>query len=181
MSVNPGLALLRAEMARQCRDALATLDASGAVAAEIAASIRATGRLILYAMGGSQHVNRIVEPLYRELGVDCRSMIASEALMAPLPDSRRTALIASQSGRSGEIRALLATPAGAEERFGLTLEPGSTLARAARAVIVAEGAPSTPLPRAAASRSRWRCMARCWRRSAHRRRHYGPCWGQTRR
>lgn len=139
MSAHPGLDLLRAEMARQCRDALATLDGPGAAAAEIAASIRATGRLILYAMGGSQHVNRIVEPLYRELGVDCRSMIASEALMAPLPEGRRTALIASQSGESGEIRALLATPPGGEERFGLTLEPGSTLAREACAVIVAAG------------------------------------------
>lgn len=139
MTDHPQLDRLHAEMARQCGDALTTLDAPGVAAAEIAASIRATGRLILYGMGGSQHVNRIVEPLYREAGVDCRSMIASEQLMAPLPDGARTALIASQSGESGEIKALLATPAGGEARFGLTLEPESTLARSVRASIVAAG------------------------------------------
>lgn len=139
MNDHPGLELMRVEMGRECSDALATLDNPGPAAGEIAASIRATGRLILYAMGGSQHVNRIVEPLYRGLGADCRSMIASEQLMAPLPPSRRTALIASQSGESGEIKELLATPADGEERFGLTLEPNSTLARNVRASIVAAG------------------------------------------
>ncbi|SEQ18505.1 Fructoselysine-6-P-deglycase FrlB with duplicated sugar isomerase (SIS) domain [Faunimonas pinastri] len=137
---HPGLELLHAEMTRQCADALATLDSAQDAAAEIVASLRRTGRLVLYAMGGSQHVNRIVEPLYREAGIEARSMIASEALMAPLPGKdARTAVIVSQSGESGEIIGLLERPAGAEERFGLTLEGGSTLARGVRRAIVAAG------------------------------------------
>lgn len=139
MSDHPGLDLLEIEMGRQCADALKTMDTAAAAARQIADSIRRTGRLILYAMGGSQHVNRIVEPLYRAAGIDTRSMIAAEQLLSPLPDGRRTAIFASQSGESGEIKALLATPPGGEERFGLTLEPDSTLARNAIASIVAEG------------------------------------------
>ncbi|TCP34018.1 aminotransferase [Sphingomonas sp. BK235] len=139
MTDHPGLEAMLAEMARQRGDALATLDDPGPAAAAIAESARRTGTLLLYAMGGSQHVNRIVAPLYRALGLDARTMIASAALMAPLPDRARTALFLSQSGESGEIRALLARAAGAEERFALTLEPASTLARAVRAAIVATG------------------------------------------
>jgi fructoselysine-6-P-deglycase FrlB-like protein len=139
MNDHPGLDAMVAEMARQRSDALATLDDPGSAADAIAASARRTGTLLLYAMGGSQHVNRIVAPLYRSLGLDARTMIASAALMAQLPDRARTGLFLSQSGESGEIRALLARPAGAEERFGLTLEPASTLARAVRGAIIAHG------------------------------------------
>ncbi|MBW6526431.1 hypothetical protein KZ813_06220 [Sphingomonas sp. RHCKR7] len=139
MGDHPGLTLMLAEMARQRGDALATLDTPGPAVDAIAESARRTGSLLLYAMGGSQHVNRIVAPLYRDLGLDARTMIASAALSAPLPDRPRTALILSQSGESGEIRQLLARPSGSEERFGLTLEPGSTLARGVRAAIVAHG------------------------------------------
>lgn len=139
MRDHPGLDAMLAEMARQRDDALATLKAPGPAADAIAESVRRTRSLLLYAMGGSQHVNRIAAPLYRDLGVDARTMIASAALNAPLPERTRTALILSQSGESGEIRQLLARPAGAEERFGLTLEAESTLARSVRAAIVAHG------------------------------------------
>lgn len=139
MSNHSGLALMEIEMGRQCADALQTLNDPGGAVSEIVGSLKQTGRLILYAMGGSQHVNRIVEPLYRELGIDARSMIASEQLLAPMPDVARTALIASQSGESGEIKQLLATPVGQEQRFGLTLEANSTLARSVRGSIVAAG------------------------------------------
>ncbi|MBB3695656.1 SIS domain-containing protein [Sphingomonas sp. BK580] len=139
MSDHPGLAAMLAEMRRQRADALATLDAPCPAADAIVESVRRTGALLLYAMGGSQHVNRIAAPLYRDLGLDARTMIASAALSAPPPDRPRTALILSQSGESGEIRQLLARPAGSEERYGLTLEPGSTLARSARAAVVAHG------------------------------------------
>lgn len=139
MSEHEGLRLMRGEMARQCGDALASMDAVRAAAHAVAASARATGRIVLYAMGGSHFVNRAVEPLYRELGLDVRAMAASEALMAPLPDAARTALIVSQSGRSGEIVELLEQPAGHEERFALTLEGDSPLAHAARASLVGAG------------------------------------------
>ena len=137
--ITPGLELMENEMSRQCADALQTMNQPGSAVDQIVSSIKETGRLILYAMGGSQHVNRIVEPLYRELGIDARSMIASEQLLAPMPDVARTALIASQSGESGEIKQLLATDAGREHRFGLTLEANSTLARSVKASIVATG------------------------------------------
>ena len=57
------------------------------LAQEIATSIRATGRLVLYGMGGSHNVNRAAEVLYRGLGIDARTLVASEALLAPLPSS----------------------------------------------------------------------------------------------
>jgi fructoselysine-6-P-deglycase FrlB-like protein len=96
---------------------------------------------VLYGMGGSHYVNRTAEPLYRELAVDCFAMPASEALMAPLPEGPRTALIASQSGESGEIVELLAHPAGREERFAMTLNAASTLGRSCRGALVASGGP----------------------------------------
>lgn len=139
MNHHPGLALMLSEMDHQCPDALKTLDSAAAPALRIVESLRRTGRLVLYGMGGSQHVNRIVEPLYRDLGIDAHTLNASQALMSPLPDFARTAIIASQSGESGEIVDLLQQPAGAEERFGLTLEPSSTLARSVETAIVAEG------------------------------------------
>ena len=139
MAEHEGLRLMAAEMARQRQDALASMDGGVAAAQAAAASARRTGRVVLYGIGGSHYVNRSVEPLYRELGLDCRAMNASEALMAPLPDVARTALIVSQSGESGEIVELLARPAGKEVRFGLTLEAGSTLARSSQAVLVGAG------------------------------------------
>jgi fructoselysine-6-P-deglycase FrlB-like protein len=139
MTQHPGLELMLAQMRSQCPDALSTLDTAGPAAALIAASIRRTNRLVLYAMGGSQHVNRIVEPLYRDLGIDTRALNASEALLSPLPDESRTAIIVSQSGESGEIVELLQRSAGQEERFALTLEGDSTLAKHAVASIVAAG------------------------------------------
>jgi fructoselysine-6-P-deglycase FrlB-like protein len=97
--------------------------------------------MVLYAMGGSHYVNAVVEPLYRDCGIDCRALLASDVLMAPLPDAPRTALIVSQSGESGEIVDLLARPAGAEERYGLTLNAGSTLGTGTRGTLIAAGGP----------------------------------------
>ena len=140
MPVNePGLVLLEAEMARQRRDALATLAACRLTAAIIAARIRAVGRLVLYGMGGSHHVNRIAETLYADAGVDTQAVVASDRLVLSPRDESRVALITSQSGRSGEITALLQQPAGREERFGITLEPDGPLARQVSACLVASG------------------------------------------
>jgi fructoselysine-6-P-deglycase FrlB-like protein len=141
MRDDEGLQLMRAEMARECADALATMDSNRPAAAAVAESLRRTGRLVLYAMGGSHYVNAVAEPLYLDSGIDCRAMLASDSLMAPLPDGPRTALIASQSGESGEIVALLAQPCGAEERYGLTLNAGSTLGTGTRGTLLAAGGP----------------------------------------
>ncbi|MBS1184014.1 MAG: hypothetical protein H6Q99_3894 [Proteobacteria bacterium] len=138
-SDKPGLVLLKREMARQRDDAVATLAAVRPLAQEIAASIRATGRLVLYGMGGSHNVNRAAEVLYRGLGIDARTLVASEALLAPLPSNPRTALLVSQSGGSGEIIELLGRPAGEERRFGMTLDGTSPLAKAIPSLIAVGG------------------------------------------
>ncbi len=141
MKDHEGLLRMQAEMSRQCADALATLDANAAAAAAAAKSARATGNVVLVAMGGSHHVNAIVAPLYRELGLDCRACTASELLLFPLPDTPRTLLIASQSGRSGEIVELLGSPAVTGDKFALTLDGDSPLAKACVAALVAHGGP----------------------------------------
>jgi fructoselysine-6-P-deglycase FrlB-like protein len=61
--------------------------------------------------------------------------------MAPLPQAPRAALIASQSGESGEIVELLSHPAGKEARFALTLNPGSTLGRSTQGALIGLGGP----------------------------------------
>ncbi len=134
-----GLALIRAEMGRQHADARASFAAAAPMAVRIAASIRADGRLLLIGMGGSHWVNRSVEPLYRSLGVDASAIVASEWLEQGLAGAARTAIFTSQSGASGEIQALLATPAGRERRFGLTLEAASPLGRALPSLVGAGG------------------------------------------
>jgi fructoselysine-6-P-deglycase FrlB-like protein len=134
-----GLSQMTAEMDRQCDDALATLSETAEAARRVAGSIRATGRVILCAMGGSHHVNRIVAPLYRSLGVDCEAITGSELLLAPPPPFERTLLIASQSGRSGEIVQLLGTDAARGPRYALTLDADSPLAEASDAALVAHG------------------------------------------
>jgi fructoselysine-6-P-deglycase FrlB-like protein len=134
-----GLELLRDEMGRQDGDALASLTGNAALAARIAASARQTGRLLLIGMGASHFVNRAAEPVYRGLGIDASAVTASELLAAPLPDRPRTAVLTSQSGASGEILQLLERPAGQEQRFGITLEAASPLARAVPCLIGAGG------------------------------------------
>lgn len=150
MAEHEGLRLMEIEMAKQCADALATMDGAEAVAARIAEAAGETGRMVLYGIGGSHYVDRMVEPLYREAGIECRAMSPSEALMAPLPAAPRVALFVSQSGESGEIVELLNTPAGQDRRFGLTLNAESTLGRSVEASIVAAGGPENAF---AASRS----------------------------
>jgi fructoselysine-6-P-deglycase FrlB-like protein len=138
---HPGVHLMHVEMARQCGDALASMQDAKPGATLVAQASRDAGRLVLYGIGGSHYVNRMVEPLYRAAGIECRAMSPSEALMAPLPDARRVALYVSQSGESGEIVELLARPAAQDRRFGITLNPGSTLGRSVELAIVGAGGP----------------------------------------
>lgn len=134
-----GLELIRDEMRRQHADALASLDQARGVAKRVADSAQSTGRLVLLGMGGSQYVNRIVEPLYRAQGMDATALVVSEVLRARLPSRRRTVLLTSQSGGSGEILRYVERPAGAEERFGMTLNGDSPLGKALPCLVAAGG------------------------------------------
>ncbi len=134
-----GLELIRDEMRRQHADALASIDQARPMAKRVADSARATGRLLLLGMGGSQYVNRIAEPLYRAQGIDATALVVSEVLRAPLPSRRRTVLLTSQSGGSGEILRYAERPAGAEERFGMTLNADSALGKALPCLVAAGG------------------------------------------
>lgn len=130
-----GLALLQAEMARQGADAAASLSSNGTMAAELAASIGRTGRLVLIGMGASHYANRMVETSWRRLGVDCRAETAGDVLLQELPLLPQTIVLISQSGESGEILQLLdLLPRGAD-LFGMTLAPQSTLGRSLRCLV----------------------------------------------
>ena len=62
---------------RDCRDSIA---GAGQRAAQVAATIRRTGRLLLLGMGGSHAVGRALEPAYRTLGIDAIALPLSEQL-----------------------------------------------------------------------------------------------------
>jgi len=134
-----GLKLLQGELARQHGDALASFAGNQAMAARIAESLRRNRRLLLVGMGASHFANRAAEAAYRSLGIDAAAVVASEILAAPLPNGQRTAILASQSGASGEILDLLERPAPGEERFGLTLDDQSQLGKALPCLVGAGG------------------------------------------
>jgi fructoselysine-6-P-deglycase FrlB-like protein len=67
-------------------------------------------------------------------------LVVSELLRAPLPPARRTVLLTSQSGGSGEILRYIERPAEGEERFGMTLNAESALARGVPSLVAAGGA-----------------------------------------
>ena len=127
---NTALGILEGERVRQHDDALAAYRAAGPMAERIAVSITETGRLLLLGMGASQHANRMAEAEYRSAGVDAQAMPLSEALYNPLPRGPRTVVIVSQSGDTAEVASYLARPIAGEVRFGITMQPESTLGRA---------------------------------------------------
>ncbi|WP_026782842.1 SIS domain-containing protein [Pleomorphomonas koreensis] len=127
------------EMARQHADALASFEQNREVAARAAASLKRTGRLLMLGMGGSHAVARAVEPYYRALGVDAVSLPMSEQLTAPLMTEGRTVFVTSQSGESAEVVRWFKETGGAPDTFGLTLEAGSFLGKAAPALVAAGG------------------------------------------
>lgn len=135
----PGLVAIDREMARQRADAIASFHGAGGVAAEVAASLRRTGQLLLLGMGGSHAVGRAVEPLYRALGIDAIAVPLSEQLGQPLKIEGRTILVTSQSGESAEVLRWFAETGGTPDTFGLTLEDGSFLARNAPCLVGAGG------------------------------------------
>ena len=136
---NEALAAIDSEMARQMTDARASIAGAADRAAEVAESIRRTGRLVLLGMGGSHAVGRIVEPSYRALGIDAVALPLSEQLDKPLPLSGCTVLMTSQSGESAEVLRWFEGGHAAGEVFGLTMEGGSSLARLAPTLVGAGG------------------------------------------
>lgn len=134
-----GLALLEAEMARQGADAIASLTSNEAIAAELAASIARTGRLVLVGMGASHYANRMAETAWRRLGVDCRAETAGDVLLQGLPVQPHTLVLVSQSGESGEILQLLDLLPHNADLFGMTLAPQSTLGRTLPCLVGAGG------------------------------------------
>jgi fructoselysine-6-P-deglycase FrlB-like protein len=132
--MSEGIRQLRSEMARQHRDARASLQAARADAAPMAAALRAAGRLALLGMGGSHWINRIACSHYRRAGLDATAHVVSEYLRAPLPGAPAM-LITSQSGRSGEVLRLIEGGYVVSPAYGLTMEPESPLARALPSLI----------------------------------------------
>ena len=130
-----GLLAIDREMARQHGDALASFAENAETAARVAASLAKTGQMLLLGMGGSHAVGRAVEPLYRALGIDAIAMPLSEQLGQPLALEGRTVLMTSQSGESAEVVRWFAETGGNADTFGLTLEPGSFLARTAPSLV----------------------------------------------
>lgn len=134
--VSPGLVAIRAEMARQHADALASFSGAASIAGEIAASIRRTGRLHLVGMGGSHFMNRVAEALFRTAGVDAVPLIASEVLYTPLLASQPcTTILVSQSGGSAEIIRLLDRAPNAPETFGLTINGNARLGQSVPSLV----------------------------------------------
>ncbi|WP_374650649.1 SIS domain-containing protein [Dongia sp.] len=131
----PGLLALRAEMARQHRDALDSYHGNGQVAASIATALRNRRRLLLLGMGASHAVNRMVEISYRRLGIEAVSLPLSEQLYAPLDISGSVVIVTSQSGESIEVHRLFGSLKDHRDVFGLTLEGGSTLAQSCPSLI----------------------------------------------
>lgn len=134
-----GLAAIRREMARQRTDARASYRDAGPRAAEVAESLRRSGRLLLLGMGASHGLNRAVEPLYRDRGLDAVALPLSEQLDQPLSTARRTVLVTSQSGESAEAVRWLAEAGPGVDAYGVTMDGASTLARSLPSLIGAGG------------------------------------------
>jgi fructoselysine-6-P-deglycase FrlB-like protein len=134
-----GRAAIEAEMSRQSRDAVQSFADAATQAQGIAGSIRRTGRLLMLGMGASHALNRMVEPFFRDLGIDALALPVSEQLDQPLPLAGRTVIVASQSGESAEVVRWLGTARPGAECFGLTLNPRATLAAALPCLIGAGG------------------------------------------
>lgn len=133
-----GLLAIEAEMARQASDAIESYEHPGPIAADLAHSLRQTGRLVMLGMGASHAANRAVEPLYRSLGIDALALPVSEQLGMGVPLEGKTVILVSQSGESAEIIRWLRTRR-AGEVFGMTLDASATLARSVPTLVAAGG------------------------------------------
>lgn len=134
-----GRAAIEAEMARQSRDAVQSFADAETRAEEIAGSVARTGRLLMLGMGASHALNRMVEPFFRDHGIEALALPVSEQLDQPLPLAGRTVIVASQSGESAEVVRWLGAARPGAEGFGLTMDPRSTLAAALPCLVGAGG------------------------------------------
>lgn len=134
-----GRAAIEAEMARQRDDARASLVFAQERAAEVAADLRRSGRVLLLGMGASHGLNRVVEPLFREQGIAALAVPLSEELDTPFQADGATVIVVSQSGESAEVVRWLRETAPSAGRFGLTMDPASTLARVLPCLVGAGG------------------------------------------
>lgn len=139
MAHSKGFLQLAAETGRQFADARATWDVIRPSAAEHAARIRESGRLVLLGMGGSHWINRAAEPHYRAAGIDATAHVLSEYMRAPLPVADAVRIVTSQSGASGEAVRYLQGRDNAIRTIGMTLDPASPLARGTHAMVGAGG------------------------------------------
>ncbi len=136
---NDFIASIYDEMARQMGDSRDSILQANETAAEIAATIRQNGRLILLGMGGSHAVGRAVAPCYRALGIQAVALPLSEQLDCPVPLEGWTAMVTSQSGESAEVLRWFAEERAPRDSFGLTMEPTSSLANLVPCLIGAGG------------------------------------------
>ena len=90
-------------------------------------------------MGASHAAARIVEPLYRGLGVDAIALPLSEQLTAPLAIADRSVIVTSQSGESAEVGRWLETEASADNVFGMTLDGDRCLPATVPSLVAAGG------------------------------------------
>jgi fructoselysine-6-P-deglycase FrlB-like protein len=137
---NAGRTAIEREMARQAGDALDSFEGAGAGATAVAEAIRATGRLLLLGMGASHAAARIVEPLYRALGVDAIALPLSEQLTQPLSIAGKTVIVTSQSGESAEVGRWFETEPVRHNVFGMTLDGTSRLAGTVPSLVASGGA-----------------------------------------
>jgi fructoselysine-6-P-deglycase FrlB-like protein len=140
MQTGAARAAIEREMARQSGDAIASFERAHDRAAPVADAIRSNRRLLLLGMGASHAAARIVEPLYRALGIDALAVPLSEQLTAPLPSADKTVIVTSQSGESAEVARWFATETRRQNVFGMTLDGGSLLARTVPSLVAAGGA-----------------------------------------
>jgi fructoselysine-6-P-deglycase FrlB-like protein len=134
-----GLLAIDREMARQHDDALASYEAASGLAAQVAASMRQRKHVILLGMGGSHAVNRMAEVEYRALGLQAVAVSLSEQLYSPIDPVDSVVIVTSQSGESAEVHRMVASLNGHAAAYGMTLEGGSTLAKAMPSLVAAGG------------------------------------------
>lgn len=134
-----GLAAIEHEMSRQKDDARRSYVGAQDQARAVAASVRASRGLLLLGMGASHGLNRAVEPLFRDLGVDAVAVPLSEQLDHPLSTKGRSVIVTSQSGESAEVVRWLQENRPHDDCFGLTMDAGSHLAQALPSLIGAGG------------------------------------------
>lgn len=139
MPQSRGLTAIEREMSRQKDDARQSFLDAHDLARAVATSVRQSGGLLLLGMGASHGLNRAVEPLFRNLGIDAVAIPLSEQLDHPLSTAGRSVIVTSQSGESAEVVRWLRESSPHKDSFGLTMDAGSSLARALPSLIGAGG------------------------------------------